>query len=374
MEKSIKIVNKNWINSNNFIYYYSPDLIQSQSINYTKIIIFDLDYTICKTKSGKVFPTNKDDWEFLFPNIIDTINNLDNKTIIGICSNQKGIKSIEQINDWKTKLNNIITHFNKFHFIFASLKDDRYRKPMIGSWDFIKDNILTGISTSNCEITYIGDACGRPSDHSDTDIKFAYNSQFKFKTPEQFFKIKVQKQIASISYPDIEYLSIKQFNDKISNIKNLLSNDKVFIMMIGFPASGKSFLRKYIINFEKKFNYYNKDEKKFESVNTTNNMNTTNNFIIDDNTNMNLKKRKQILDKYSSSYKIGIFFDYSIDLCMHLNYMRMYWYGHELIKKVGYNVLNKTYSKPTANEFDSLITIDKVLPQFNLKIPFKYYF
>ena len=31
-----------------------------------KIAGFDMDYTIIKTKSGKKFPQNKDDWELLF--------------------------------------------------------------------------------------------------------------------------------------------------------------------------------------------------------------------------------------------------------------------------------------------------------------------
>jgi bifunctional polynucleotide phosphatase/kinase len=29
---------------------------------------FDMDYTIIKTKSGKKFPQNKDDWELLYDN------------------------------------------------------------------------------------------------------------------------------------------------------------------------------------------------------------------------------------------------------------------------------------------------------------------
>ena len=97
-------------------------------------------------------------------------------------------------------------------------------------------------------------------------------------------------------------------------------------------------------------------------------------YVIDDNTNMNQAKRAAILKEFNSYYKIGIFFDYSIELAMHLNYMRMFWYGAELIKKVGYFTINKNSVTPTESEFDTLICIDKVFPQFNLDTKCKYYF
>jgi bifunctional polynucleotide phosphatase/kinase len=371
--------NKNlWIQSDNFIFY--NNISNLNTTNYTKIILFDLDNTIIKTKSGKIFPTSPYDWVLLYENIIQIINEIPATTIIGIISNQKGIKSPELIVGWQTKLNNIMKKITRINFVFASLKDDRYRKPMIGSWEYIKANLLQGYDISSKDIIYVGDAAGREQDHTDTDIKFAQNLNFKFMIPERFFKQldkSAPKQIATITYPEISYYTEKEFNSIIKNIMKIItSNNKVFIMMIGFPSSGKSFLRKHLININNNIYYMNKDDEVKKNLN--NNLIKKDllnyDYVIDDNTNMNLEKRNSILKEFNSYYKIGIFFDYSIELSMHLNYMRMFWYGAELIKKVGYFTMNKKFVEPDSTEFDRLICIDKVFPQFNLDSKCKYYF
>ena len=371
--------NKNlWIQSDNFIFY--NNISNLNTANYNKIIIFDLDNTLIKTKSGKVFPTSAYDWVLLYPNVIDTINALPATTIIGIISNQKGIKSPELIVGWQTKLNNIMKKITRINFVFASLKDDRYRKPMIGSWDYIKANILQGYDINSKNITYVGDAAGREQDHSDTDIKFAHNLNFKFMIPERFFKQldkNAKKQIATITYPEITYYTEKEFTSIIKNITKIFTtNNKVFIMMIGFPSSGKSFLRKHLISTNSNIYYTNKDDeiKKNSNNNLIKKDLLNYPYVIDDNTNMNLVKRNTILKEFNSYYKIGIFFDYSIELAMHLNYMRMFWYGAELIKKVGYFTMNKKFVEPDESEFDTLICFNKVFPQFNLDTKCKYYF
>jgi bifunctional polynucleotide phosphatase/kinase len=362
-----------WINDDKFTFFNNLTSIEVHK--FKKIVIFDLDGTIVKTKSGKIHPINSDDWVFNYSNVVDVFSKLDN-TIIGVITNQKGIKSTNNLIDWQKKLNNIMKHI-KFNFVFASLKDDRYRKPMIGSWQYIKDNYLKNFNLqSNEQIIYVGDACGRQNDFSDTDLKFAYNSGFKFSTPEKFFNVKVAKQIATISYPELNYYSKIEFNKILNTITKSFDKEKILIMMIGFPSCGKSFMRKYFINYNQNFKYFNKDDITAKNIN--NNLihkhNSNINFVIDDNTNTTLKNRTITFKQYNDHFKIGIFFDYEIDQAMHLNYMRMYWYGAELIKKVAYYTLNKKMDKPTDKEFDLLIKFDKILPDFNFESNLKYYF
>jgi bifunctional polynucleotide phosphatase/kinase len=365
-----KFTNK-WINNDNYTFFFNNENIS----NCKKILIFDLDGTLIKTKSGRVHPLNCDDWVFNYDNVKTQINNLTD-TIIGIITNQNGIRNNEKLIEWQTKINNIIKEI-KVNFIFASLKIDKYRKPMDGSWNYIKDILINNFNVKIPKnIIFVGDACGRNTDFSDTDLKFAYNCNFKIKTPEQFFNITKTKQLATLTYPIIEYYTKNEFSKYIDKINNCLNKNKVLIMLIGFPSCGKSFIRKYIINNEPKFKYYNKDDIKLKiiSENLITKNNSSINYIIDDNTNTTLKNREKIYKIYNNHYKLGIFFDYDINLSNHLNFMRMYWFGGDLISKVAYNTINKYFDKPNTKEFDMLITFDKILPDFNYNSHIKYYF
>ena len=59
---------------------------------FSKIAAFDLDGTIIKTKSGRVFPKDKNDWVFFNDNVKKILYNLCNNNYkIVIFTNQKGI-------------------------------------------------------------------------------------------------------------------------------------------------------------------------------------------------------------------------------------------------------------------------------------------
>ena len=110
-----------WIILDNIIFGYTDNFKELFTFKSTqKIILFDLDNTLIKTKSKKVFPINKYDWEFLIPTVPNIINTQvqDNNTICGIISNQKGLKSQLMIDDWIFKIKSIGSQLN-FHFIFS---------------------------------------------------------------------------------------------------------------------------------------------------------------------------------------------------------------------------------------------------------------
>jgi len=368
-----------WLILDNFIFGFNKKILQNIP-NIQNIYLFDLDGTLIKTKSNKKFPIDKNDWDFLYPNIPNKINSLSN-CFIGIITNQKGLKNKEMINNWIIKIKNILLEIN-IDFVFVSLKDDRFRKPMIGSWEYIYDKIFFQTSNINDillnKIYYIGDAFGRKNDFSDTDLKFAINCKFKSKTPEIFFGILKKDLEGSIKYPIIEYYNINQ-QSKIFKIldKLIKNNDKILIMLIGFPASGKSFLRNEILKRWCQFKYYNNDDINSKEINDKLiNKNPENySYVIDDNTNTNMDKRINILKKYNSHTKIAIYFNYSLEICFHLNYMRMYWFGKELVSKIVYNTLQKYFDKNNLNEnFDYFIEINKLFNEFNFDDKIKYYF
>jgi bifunctional polynucleotide phosphatase/kinase len=370
----------NWKIESNYIFGYNNDLNKINLRDIKIIYIFDLDYTLIKTKSGKKFPINKSDWELLYPNISEKISQL-SSSIIGIISNQKGLKTQEQKMDWIDKIKQI-NQIIKIDFVFASIADDRYRKPLPGSYEFIKEKIV-GIDWDGIvkkkKIYYIGDAFGRPNDFSDTDIKYALNNNLKFKTPEMFFEVnKDNGKSGSIEYPNIKYFSeleqTKLFNDLDSIVSK---HKKILIITIGLPASGKSFLRKELIKLYPQFTYSNNDDihDKVQSRMLIKKISTDHDFVIDDNTNLDKSIRDIKLKQFESYYKIGIWFDYDLELCWHLNWMRMYWFGAKLLPKVTYYTLRKNFNSDNLEEgFDKFIIINKVFREMNLDDKIKYYF
>lgn len=367
-----------WIEEKSFIFGYNNLSFDPKKIK--NIYLFDLDYTLIKTKSGKKFPIDKNDWIILNPNIGTKLNNMSN-CLIGIVSNQKGLKNQDDIKNWEYKLNQI-SHELKINFVFASTHDDRYRKPLPGSFEYIKEYYKTiewDELKSNKKIYYIGDAFGREKDFSDTDIKYAINNELKFKTPEIFFKFNNDEgNSGSITYPVINYLNKQeqtQIFDKLD--KAIQKYKKIIIITIGFPASGKSFLRKELIKKYPQFHYSNNDDiiEKVQSRMLIKKIDPNYDFIIDDNTNIDKSIRDNKLQMFKDYYKIGIWFNYELDVCFHLNWMRMYWFGGKLLPKVTYYTLRKKFDSTDIDVgFDQFIKIDKIFKELNLNNEIKYYF
>ncbi len=356
-----------WKQLNFGIYGYNENITKTNNNNIQKICIFDLDNTIIKTKSGNVFPKNLNDWKFLFNNTIETFKQ--ENIIYGIVSNQNGLKTESKKNDWITKLNNIIK-FIPIHFVFASTENNKYRKPLPNSWYFIKEHILFNVNVKlleeNKKIYYIGDACGRDNDFSDTDLKYALNLNIKFKTPEKYF-LKTKNETINVSYPNFEYYSNDEFNEILNKIINLMDK-KIIIVMVGFPASGKSFLRNQLISLNNNFKYFNNDDinNHVNSNNLIKKISNEHNYIINDNTNLLLKHRIDI-NKLPEHYKLCIYFNHSTEVLQYLNYHRMYYNEQNLISSVVYRMLNSKITKNDKNldEFDEIIEINKIFPQFN---------
>lgn len=383
-----------WEIESNYIYGCDMNIFENNLKKIEFVYMFDLDYTLIKTKSGKKFPTNKYDWELLHPNIITKLSELSlRNSLIGIISNQKGLKTPEQKKDWIDKINQI-NKIIRIDFVFASIVDDKYRKPLPGSFEFVKEKII-GIDwiglVDKKKIYYIGDAFGRESDFSDTDIKYALNNNLKFKSPELFFKFDKDKgKTGSINYPNIEYFTESEQKKIFTELDSIInSHKKIFIITIGLPASGKSFLRKELIKKYPQFTYSNNDDihEKVQSRMLIKKISTDYDFIIDDNTNLDKSIRDSKLKQFESYYKVGIWFNYDLELCWHLNWMRMYWFGAKLLPKVTYYTLNKKNNSTNIDDitniaeitniakgYDKFIIISKVFREMNFNDKFKYYF
>lgn len=350
--------------------------IYTETDTFNKIASFDLDGTIIKTKSKKVFPVDKYDWEFWNENVKKTLYDYYNNFYkIVIFTNQLGIsKGKIKKTDFLDKIRNIKEELNLDFDIFIATADDKYRKPMTSMWELFENLYKVKIDKKNS--FYCGDAAGRPKDwikgykkdFDNTDIKFAYNIGIRFEIPENIFTY-INKQIPFKSINTVyQNLDLNELIKKKNNIKIEPLNKQEMILLIGRPGSGKSKLSKEILN-KPNFNnyvYVSRDTCKTQTACTKIVREAIKNgkSIWIDNTNPSIKSRKIYIDlaKKENIPVIIYVMDISENLSKHLNNMRVMKCEANKIPEVAYRVYNKRYEEPTKDE-----GIDKII-----KIPFTY--
>ena len=290
-----------------------------------KMAAFDYDWTLVSPKDGKTFPSNIDDWEWLYPNIPEKIKSYyEDEFMIVIFTNQSKLWKHEQIKLVAKSLNIPIC------IIVATEKGDYKPNPILF-------NILIGNNKINKDRSFfIGDALGRKSDFSDSDKVFAENIGIPYYCPEQIFHIKNE----IIEIPIIP-----------------LSDDQQIIIMVGYPGSGKSTIAKNICNNEN-FIYIEGDVYKTSTkmIKASIEDIKQNKSIIFDATNSSSKKRQEYIElgkKYN--YKIVcIHVSTPLEVAYKQNKLRNY---EKYVPKIAYSVYKKNYEEPNETEGFNLFVI-----------------
>lgn len=174
-----------------------------------KLACFDYDWTLVKPKNDKTFPSNKDDWEWLRPNVPKKIKELSSEGYsIYIFTTQTKLWKLDMIKESLSTLNIPI----KVNVGFG--KENKIKKPN-------KKLFYDNVSIEFNEISFfVGDAAGRANDYSDDDLIFAENVGIKFKIPEDIFPIELKKKVDNNNYE---------------------KKEQEIIVLVGFPASGKTY-------------------------------------------------------------------------------------------------------------------------------------
>ena len=253
----------NFVEKKEYIYYLNKP--KNKNI---KIASFDLDHTIISTKSGNVFPKNKDDWKMYNDNVIPVLTSLHkNNYEIIIFTNQAGFKKKESKKvDFLYKINKIKKLIKIPFSIFISIDYGYYRKPCTGCFQIYKDSLNNDQKINLKKSFYCGDAAGRPKDwmglkmkkdFSSSDLFFAKNINVNFHLPEEIFG---DLKDYELKLPERKFLDCKQEKIILPVSKKLLN----IIILVGKQASGKSFLAEEIQDLCKNlyFIILSKDELK----------------------------------------------------------------------------------------------------------------
>lgn len=332
--------------------------------NKNKFAGFDLDGTIIKTRSGRVFPKDGNDWEFKFNNIKSKLTEISKDYQIIIISNQKGLSGKKgKPSEWKKKLDDITEELDIPLLVYASIEDDWFRKPRSGIAEILSKKY------DFKESFYVGDACGREGDFNCSDYKFALNNKLKFYSPEEFFINR--KDEYSITYIDF---NLEGNEEDIENILELNKKEKMMILLIGFPASGKSSIVKKYFNGDK-FGIINRDTLKTmkKCLKSTYSLINEGKNIIIDNTNPDKKTRSEYLKiaEKKKIKKIAIHIKTSFNHSMHNNYFRHFNMKKTKIPTIAYNLYKKKFEEPTIGEFDEIY---EITPNFKLDDNYNYYY
>ena len=267
-----------------------------------KVYSFDLDSTLCVTKSGNTFRKDANDWKYWHTSVPTKLTEFYNQGYrIVIFSNQLGISQ------GKVSKAVVLGQFDNLQKdmkipidMFISTHSDIYRKPSTGLWDLFVEKALGGKQPPLSECIFVGDAAGRAAksgqisgkkDHSCSDRKFAINIGMPFKTPEEFFlgnppapftldgfdPKSVPEDTPLFTEPPQRSDNSATGTDTQANASAApLSTDQIarherqeMVLFVGAPASGKStFARRYFLKL-KAFNTRADTKKDTQTDNET---------------------------------------------------------------------------------------------------------
>lgn len=336
------------------------------------IIMFDLDWTLVRPLGKRKFSKTNSDWQFIFA-ADQKLRELDAKLYIITNQAMKPKKDFHP----ETRITNIVKALDIPIIVFASRAKDIWRKP---NSTIFEKHILSDLpKKKSISILYVGDAAGRESDFADSDRKFAYNihlllahlgtdATVSFQTPEEFFL-----GGPTLGNPPWRDFDPQAYLDKMKGVPKIdystfASNVQDLVVMVGFPASGKStFARGLAVHG---YEIVNQDELgTFQKViRVAREHLQAGKSIIIDSTNRSIEKRANYI-RLAKSFKTPvkcIWITTPIEIAQHMNIVRERM-GGPRIPQVAYNVYRKRFQPPTKDEGFTSVKKVSLRPEFSNK-------
>jgi bifunctional polynucleotide phosphatase/kinase len=312
------------------------------------VAAFDLDHTLLKPKGTRKFPKNKDDAEYAFPGVHERLLELRQRGYkIVIFTNQSGRRF--DMNDMIYKVDNWL---GKPTDIYVSVQKDHNRKPCTGMYDLFLEN--NGTPT---DVYYVGDAAGRPTDFSDSDLKFAHNAGIPFFTPEKYFLDDPRGDVP-VKNP-LEDVVPQPFNEQVPK--------GTLILQVGPPACGKSTLSRSLIHTYGGVLGNNdttgSSRKTLKLVKEA--FETGEPLIIVDNTNPSMKSREPYVSlARKHGYQVwAVVNNLPLTACHFLNRYRSQTKRMKWIPDIAYHMFRKNFQYPEEPECDRIFDY---VPQITL--------
>jgi bifunctional polynucleotide phosphatase/kinase len=237
--------------------------------------------------------------------------------------------------------------------VLASTTNDKYRKPDVGMWLMVQEfcePVIDSLRSGSFfdDSFYVGDAAGRPGDHSDCDKEFAKSCNISFYNELEFFRDrKYTKYIRDIN----------EGNDDIPDLKKVVSfnipEEKEVVLMVGCQASGKT----TIANMLKEKGYmvihgddHKSDKKKMGKLMFTYIVSAKS--VVIDATNPSVETRKHYLDLIPKCMKRRVFHvTTDQETCIKRNNLR-----DNPVPKIAFTMYSKFFVPPTVGEgFDEVV-------------------
>lgn len=327
-----------WHNNDSIYYHIS-------TLDRNKIAAFDFDHTIVKPKKT-IHPRNSEDWVYCYSNVKEKLNKLWKE---GYCitffSNQRVLEVSPRRDMILERFNNVLKDLDIPINVILSYKDDQYRKPNMGMFLFLNNQINIDIENS----FYVGDAAGRvfsserKRDFSSADRYFAINNGLNFSIPEDFFDQICDEYYFMDELPFNQIKQLKPFH-QFNGVTTLDNGEKEMIIFVGYPSSGKTlFYNKYLSS-------YKRNPRKYDNCK----------IVIDANNNTRKTREKFINKAKENNLNVRCFY-FNIDMTIskHLNNYRMLTEYIPKYKDVVFYTYRKYFEMPELNEgFKEIVHIN----------------
>ncbi|KAL4797329.1 polynucleotide kinase 3 phosphatase-domain-containing protein [Aspergillus venezuelensis] len=227
---------------------FSPESSQDkkQGSEKPRVAAFDFDSTLVLTASRNRFARNSADWKWWHESVPSKLQKLiSDGYYVTIISNQKAITlkkdkkgdDSKSLTNFKERVSAVMKSLGIPLSVYAATEDDEYRKPRAGMWrEFLDDQDLDVTGIDAAESIFVGDAAGRPNDHSSVDRGFAANAGLPFKTPEEFFLDAAPEPVVESFNPSL-YLQPDAVDDAPAFSRK---SPLELVIFSGSPAAGKS--------------------------------------------------------------------------------------------------------------------------------------